>query len=90
MVFLVPLAFIYAWHRVRKLRTEGRLAAIAKGIAVPIAEELPPYARSHRAAILLTAGGLGYTLSFALLAHYEPDRMQAALLGIIPVAVGIG
>jgi hypothetical protein len=90
IVFSVPLAFLYAWYSVRKLRTEERLPAIAKGVAVPIAEELPPCARSRRAAILLTAGGLGYTLSFALPAHYEPDMMQAALLGIIPVAVGIG
>jgi hypothetical protein len=29
-------------------------------------------------------------VSCALLALYEPDMMQAALLGIIPVAVGIG
>jgi len=29
--FSVPLAAIYAWYRVRKLRTEERLAAIAKG-----------------------------------------------------------
>jgi hypothetical protein len=37
MVFSVPLAFIHAWYRVRKLRTEEHLAAIAKGVAC-----LPP------------------------------------------------
>ena len=41
--FSVPLAAIYAWYRVRKLRTEERLAAIAKGVPVPIADELPPH-----------------------------------------------
>ena len=61
LAFAVPLAAIYAWYRVRKLRTEERLAAIAKGVSVPIAEELPPHARSRKAAILLIAGGLGYT-----------------------------
>jgi hypothetical protein len=64
LAFAVPLAAIYAWYRVRKLRTEERLAAIAKGVSVPIAEELPPHARSRKAAILLIAGGLGYTLTF--------------------------
>jgi hypothetical protein len=57
--FSVPLAAIYAWYRVRKLRTEERLAAIAKGVQVPIAEELPAHARSRHAAILLIAAGLG-------------------------------
>ena len=60
--FSVPLAAIYAWYRVRKLRTEERLAAISKGVAVPMADELPPHARSRKAAILLTAGGLGYLI----------------------------
>jgi len=35
MVFAVPLAPIYAWYRVRRLRTEERLAAIARGVNVP-------------------------------------------------------
>ena len=88
--FSVPLAAIYAWYRVRKLRTEERLAAIAKGVAVPMADELPPHARSRKAAILLTAGGLGYLITFMLLARYESDAMQAAVFGVIPICVGIG
>ena len=90
MSFSVPLTAIYAWYRVRKLRTEERLAAIAKGVAVPMADELPPHARSRKAGILLTAGGLGYLLAFTLLARYEPDAMQAAAFGLIPICVGIG
>ena len=31
LAFSVPLAAIYAWYRVRKLRTEERLAAISQG-----------------------------------------------------------
>jgi hypothetical protein len=88
--FSVPLAAIYAWYQVRKLRTEERLAAIAKGVSVPIADELPPHARSRRAAILLTAGGLGYLVTFMLLARYEADAAQAAVFGVIPICVGIG
>ena len=88
--FSVPLAAIYAWYRVRKLRTEVRLAAIAKGVPVPIADELPPHARSRKAGILLTAGGLGYLITFMLLARYDSDAALAAIFGAIPICVGIG
>jgi hypothetical protein len=88
--FSVPLSAIYAWYRVRKLRTEERLAAIAKGVAVPMADELPPHVRSRKAAILLTAGGLGYLITFMLLARFESDAMQAAVFGVIPICVGVG
>jgi len=90
MSFSVPLAAIYAWYRARRLRTEERLAAIAKGVSVPMADELPPHARSRKAAILLTAGGLGYLITFVLLARYESDALQAAVFGVIPICVGIG
>ena len=86
----IPLALIYAFYRVRKLKTDERLAAIAKGVAVPQDAELPPHARSRRAGILLVAGGLGYSLAFALISRVEPDAMVAATFGIIPVSVGIG
>ena len=88
--FSVPLAAIYAWYRVRRLRTEERLAAIAKGVPVPMADELPPHARSRKSAILLTAGGLGYLITFLLLARFEADAAQAAVFGVIPICVGIG
>jgi len=38
----------------------------------------------------LIAGGLGYTLTFMLLAKFEPDAMPAAVFGVIPVSIGIG
>ena len=90
MTLLIPLAAIYAWYHSRKLRSEERLAAIAKGVPVPIAEDLPPHARSRRAGILLTAGGLGYVVTFVLLGHFEPDAAEAAVFGIIPLAIGLG
>jgi len=86
----IPLAVVYAWYRARKLRTEERLAAIAKGANVPFADELLPHARSRRAGILLTAGGLGYTLSFLLFGRFEPDATQAAIFGLLPISIGIG
>jgi hypothetical protein len=90
MVFAIPLAAIYAFYRVRRLRTEERLAAIARGITVPMQPELPEAARSRRAGILLTSGAIGYTAAFALIARVEPDAMIAAAFGIIPFAVGLG
>ncbi len=90
LFFAVPLAGIYAFYRVRKLRTEERLAAIARGVAVPQAEELPPHARSRRSGILLVAGGLGYVLTFCLIGRVEPDALTAAAFGAIPIAIGIG
>jgi hypothetical protein len=90
MSLLVPLAAIYGWYQARKLRTQERLAAIEKGVAVPMAAELPPHARSRKAGILLTAGGLGYVLTFVALATFEHDAAEAAVFGIIPISIGIG
>lgn len=90
MVFAIPLAAIYAIYRVRRLRTEERLAAIARGINVPMQPELTEAARSRRAGILLTSGAIGYTLAFSLIARTEPDAWVAAAFGVIPLAVGVG
>lgn len=90
MAFTVPLAAIYAFYRVRKLRTEERIAAIGRGVAVPIAEDLPPHARSRKAAVLLTAGGIGYVLTFMALGRFESEATEAAVFGILPIAIGIG
>ncbi len=90
MVFAIPLAAIYAFYRVRRLRTEERLAAIARGVNVPMQPELTEAARSRRAGILLTSGAIGYTIAFALIARAEPDAWVAAAFGVIPLAVGVG
>jgi len=90
MIFGIPLAAMYTFYRIRKLRTEERLAAIARGVNVPMQPELPEAARSRRSGILLVTGALGYITSFALIARIEPDAWVAAAFGIIPLAVGIG
>ena len=90
LVFAIPLAAIYAFYRVRRLRTEERLAAIARGVEVPMQPELSETARSRRHGILLVFGSIGYTVTFALIARSEPDAMVAAAFGIIPFAVGLG
>jgi len=90
MVFGIPMAALYCYYRVRKLRTEERLAAIARGVNVPMEPELSQAARSRRSGILLTSGGVGYMIAFALVARSEPDAWVAAAFGVIPLAVGIG
>jgi hypothetical protein len=88
----VPVAAMYTYYRVRKLRTEERLAALARGTQIPIEPELSQFARSRRAGILLVSGGLGFMLMFAVIARVvaEPETMAAAAFGILPLAVGIG
>ena len=90
LVCSIPAAALYAFYRIRRLKTEERLAAIARGVAVPFEPELPQPARSRRYAILLICGGLGYSLTFGLLSLAERDALLAAAFGIIPIAIGIG
>jgi hypothetical protein len=88
----IPLAALYTYYRVRKLRTEERLAALARGGEIPLEPELSQFARSRRAGILLVSGGLGFMLMFGVIARVvsEPQTLVAAAFGILPLAVGIG
>jgi hypothetical protein len=88
----IPMAAMYTYFRVKKLRSEERLAAIARGTAVPFETEVAPAARSRKAGILLVSGAAGYIATFgaiAVIAH-EPDTWAAAAFGFIPLAIGIG
>jgi Domain of unknown function (DUF6249) len=87
-----PIAAIWAWaqYRTRKLRTEERLAAIARGLNVSLEPDLPHPAASRRSGILLVAAAVGYSLTFLLLGKWEPDSAEAAVFGIIPFAIGVG
>ena len=88
----LPVAALYTYYRVRKLRTEERLAALAKGAEIPMEPELSQFARSRRAGILLVSGGLGFMIMFAAIARIvnEPETLVAAAFGILPLAVGTG
>jgi hypothetical protein len=86
----IPMAAMYTFFRVRKLRSEERMAAIARGVEIPMQPELSEAARSRRSGILLVAGAVGYIATFALIGRVEPDAMIAATFGIIPLTVGIG
>ncbi len=90
MALGIPMAAMYTYFRVRRLRTEERLAAIARGIDVPMEPELSQAARSRRNGILLTSLAIGYMLAFSLVARVEHDAWVAAAFGVIPLAMGVG
>jgi hypothetical protein len=92
MLFAIPLTAIatYGYYRVSKLRTEERLAALARGVNVPMEPELSQAARSRRAGILLVAGAIGFVTTFSLIARVEPDAWVAASFGAIPFTLGLG
>src|SRR3979490_3426213 len=80
----IPLGAMYTYYRVRKLRTEERLAAIARGVSVPMEPELTQAARSRRWGILFVCGGLGFLVAPCPIAETEPPpaTWSAAVLGI--------
>lgn len=88
----IPLGAMYTYFRVRKLRTEERLAAIARGVTVPMEPELSQAARSRRAGILLTCGAIGFMVALGFIAQIERERdtWSAVVLGFIPLAIGVG
>jgi ABC-type Co2+ transport system permease subunit len=88
----MPTAILgmYTFYRVRKLRTEERLAAIQRGIDVPMEPELSEQTRSRRHGILCIAGAVGYMLTFTIIARVEPDALIAAAFGAIPFMLGLG
>ena len=87
----IPLGAMYTYYHVRKLRSEERLAAIARGVDIPMEPELSQGARSRRWGILLVTGAVGYIVAFGLVARLtEPDAWTAAAFGVIPLAVGMG
>ena len=90
MVLGIPIALMYTYYRVRKLRTEERLAAIARGVDVGLQPELSAVAQSRRSGILLTAAALGYMITFALIARVEQDAWIAGAFGVIPLTLGLG
>ncbi len=90
MALGIPMAAMYTYFRVRRLRTEERLAAMARGMDVPMEPELSQAARSRRNGILLTSLAIGYMVAFLLVARVEPDARVAAAFGVIPFAMRVG
>jgi len=90
LFFGVPLAAMYTYYRVRKLRTEERLAAIAHGANVAMEPDLSEAAQSRRWGILLVAISLGYIAMMALITRANPEAWKGAAVGCVPLAAGIG
>jgi hypothetical protein len=90
LAFPIAVVWAWAWQRGRKLRTEERLAAIARGLNIQFEADLTHPAASRRAGILLVSAAVGYVVTFATLARWEPDAMEAATLGFIPFSIGLG
>jgi hypothetical protein len=90
LFFGIPLGAMYTFYRVRKLRTDERLAALARGVSVMIEPDLNEAARSRRYGILLAAAAIGYMVCCALIGRVEPDALTAAAFGVIPMAIGLG
>lgn len=102
---IIIVANISNYHN-RKLRSEERLAAIAKGIPLPPDPEPEPYpppsayapnsayrARGRRTGgIVLVSTGIGLSIFGIILAWIlqEHDVLVVAAAGLIPLAVGIG
>ena len=90
MALGIPIAALYTFYRVRKLHTDERIAAMARGVAVPMEPELSQVARSRRSGILLTALAIGYMITFALIGRFDHDAWIASYFGVIPLALGVG
>jgi hypothetical protein len=90
LFFGVPLAGMYTYYRVRKLRTDERLAAIAHGASIAMEPDLSEAARSRRWGILLAAISIGYVAMMATIAHWEPDAWKGAAVGLVPLCAGLG
>lgn len=92
MIFGMPTAALgmFTFYRVRKLRTEERLAAMQRGVTIPMEPDLTEAAHSRRAGILLLAGAVGYMLAFSIIARVEPDALIATAFGAIPFTLGLG
>jgi hypothetical protein len=90
MALGIPIAALYTFYRVRKLRTDERIAALARGVNVPMEPELSQVARSRRYGILLTAGAIGWMITFSIIGRFDHDACMASAFGAIPLALGIG
>jgi hypothetical protein len=88
----IPMAGLYTYFRVKKLRADERMAAIARGVTVPFETEITPMARSRKNGILLVCGAIGFMATFGAIAgiEHDPEAWSAAAVALIPLSVGIG
>ena len=100
MVLGIVIVNVISGYHTRRLQSEERLAAIAKGLPIPEPSPEPiPVVDQHRRARGLRTGGIvctsvgvglalfGFALTWIVGDH---DVLTVAASGIIPLAVGIG
>ncbi len=106
MVLGIVVAGIWSGVRRREMESQERLAAIAKGIALPptpgeLASDQSPRAaanvargrdHSRKTGLILTFVGIGMMLFGLLLTWIERERdvLTVAATGLVPLAIGIG
>jgi hypothetical protein len=100
MVLGIIIVNTISGYHTRRLQSEERLAAIAKGLPIPepTPEPIPVVDQHRRARALRTGGivcvsvGVGLALfSFALTwIVQEHDVLAVAAAGLIPLAIGVG
>ncbi|MBV8113709.1 MAG: hypothetical protein JO300_03140 [Silvibacterium sp.] len=100
MVLGIVIVSTISGYHTRRLQSEERLAAIAKGVPIPepSPEPIPVYDQHRRARGIRTGGivcvavGVGLSL-FGLALTWivqEHDVLVVAATGLIPLAVGAG
>ncbi|HTY84530.1 MAG TPA: DUF6249 domain-containing protein, partial [Silvibacterium sp.] len=100
MVLGIVIVNTISGMNTRRLQSEERLAAIAKGVPIPEPTPEPiPVVDQHRRAravrlggIICATGGIGISV-FGLLLTWivqEHDVLVVAAAGLIPLSVGIG
>lgn len=98
---IVAIVTLNRYH-VRKLQSEERMAAIARGLPLPPeplpdggAYEVDPFRRAanaRKSGIILVGVGLGIITGLAVIAVLTQERMVMAgsIGGIIPFFIGVG
>jgi hypothetical protein len=94
LIFVIPFAGMAFAYATQRLKTKERLAAIEKGVPVPLEPSHPKTSPEafRRKGIVMIALGLGI-FAFALVGRAvegDPDMLIAGALGFIPLFLGIG
>src|SRR5258706_12179070 len=78
----IPMAGMYTYYRVKKLRADERMAALARGVTIPFETEVSPEARFRKTGIFLVFGANGFIATFWAIARngHQPDTSAAAAI----------